>query len=136
MKMVRRTFNLAPAILCVLLVSFHTAYSQSLPPRSYLFVEVQDARGKPVADCSVSISNADGKRVVDVWTNKVLNLVTNKVGTVETGFLRTWVGIAKVLIAAGADVNLKDSHGQTALVIAKQYGHEAMAKLLAESTKP
>lgn len=89
MKMVRRTFILGPAILCVLFVSLHTAYSQSVPPRSYLFVEVQDPTGKPVADASVSISNANGEPVVDVWTNKVLNLATNKGGTVESGFLRT-----------------------------------------------
>jgi hypothetical protein len=107
MKMVRRTFILGPVILCVVSVSLDTAYSQSLLPRSYLFVEVQDPRGKPAADCSVSISNADGKRVDDVWTNKVLNLATNKVGTAETGFLR-----------------IRDNQGQTALMIARKAGDQ------------
>jgi len=43
------------------------------------------------------------------------------------------VEVARILIDAGANVNARDSHGETALMRAAQMGYAETAKLLIES---
>lgn len=58
MKFARRVFVLSGSTLCLLLLSHGAAYSQQVPPLSYLFVEVKDSSGKPVEDAAVTLSGA------------------------------------------------------------------------------
>jgi ankyrin repeat protein len=70
MKIVRHFFILVCLIFCLLLLSLDTAYAQSIPPRAYLFVEVNDTGGKAVEDVTVAVSNPDGKEILREKTNK------------------------------------------------------------------
>lgn len=70
MKILRHAFVLGGFIIPLLLLSLDTTYSQSLPPRAYLFVEVNDTEGKLVNDATVTVSGANGKEVINGKTNK------------------------------------------------------------------
>ena len=68
--MTLRTIMFGCLISCLLFLSLDTAHAQEISPRSYLFVEVKDAEGHAVAEATVQVSNADGKQVLKVETNK------------------------------------------------------------------
>src|SRR5262245_58092936 len=77
--MVRNVISLAALVLITLFLPLY-AHAQEIPPRSYLFVEVADAKGEVVVDATVRVSNPAGK--------ELLNLKTDKNGTVQTHFYR------------------------------------------------
>jgi ankyrin repeat protein len=74
------------SVLCILLGTSCTARAQSIPPRSYLFVEVRDSSGKPITDAAIKVSDAEGDPIKDVWSTQILDLKTNEAGVVQTQF--------------------------------------------------
>jgi hypothetical protein len=40
--------------------------------------------------------------------------------------------VAKLLLCAGADINMKDNYGQTALEIAQRYGYDDIVELITQ----
>lgn len=77
MTFARRVFVFSGSTLCLLLLSHGAAYSQQVPPLTYLFVEVKDSSGKAVEDAAVTLSG----------TPQATR--TNKDGLAETNF-RLW----------------------------------------------
>lgn len=77
------------SVLCILLATSCTVRAQSIPPRSYLFVEVRDSSGKPITDAAIKVSDAEGDPIKDVWSTEILDLKTNEAGVVKTQFGRT-----------------------------------------------
>lgn len=70
MKTAHHVLALCTSILCLLLLSLDTAYSQSVPPRNYLFVEVKDTNGVELPGAAVTISDADGKQITSGTTDQ------------------------------------------------------------------
>lgn len=61
MKITRHAFALGGFILFLLFVSPDATYSQALPPRSYIFAEVQDTKGKAIEGATVAVSDHTGE---------------------------------------------------------------------------
>jgi len=63
MKMLRHALVLGAVVCCALSLSLVKAYGQSLPPSSYLFVEVKDTEGKRISDATVTVSDPKGNKL-------------------------------------------------------------------------
>ncbi|MBV9926673.1 MAG: ankyrin repeat domain-containing protein [Acidobacteria bacterium] len=77
MTFVKRVLVLGGSALCLLLLSHGAAHAQQVPPLTYLFVEVKDSSGKPVADAEIALSGT------------TQGIKTNKDGLADTSF-RLW----------------------------------------------
>jgi len=78
MKIIGRALVLGGTLLCLLLLSPAVVRSQQVPPRSYLFVEVKDTRGKALDEAAVAFSGLRG------------DIKTNKEGIAESSFGLQW----------------------------------------------
>ena len=77
MEIRRRACVLGVSVFCLLFLLSGTAYAQSVPPLTYLFVEVKDTSGKAVEDAAVTVPGAHD------------NLKTNKDGLADAS-CRLW----------------------------------------------
>ncbi len=64
-------------------------HAQSIPPTSYLFVEVRDPAGKPVTDATIKVSTPDGQPIEGGWSGEPVDLKTEQSGLVNAKFLAT-----------------------------------------------
>src|ERR1044072_556958 len=69
MKIIHHAWLLGGLIFYLLFMSLDTTYPQQMPPRGYLFLEVNDTEGRKIAEAAVSLSGVDGKEILSVKTN-------------------------------------------------------------------
>jgi ankyrin repeat protein len=91
MKVIRRVSVFLWAAFCLLLFSAGTARAQSVP-HSYLFLEVKDAAGQPVADAEVNASGDETFGPVPEYRRKLLrglktDAAGNATGRIYSGFV-------------------------------------------------
>ena len=69
MRIARAALLSSAFILCLLSLSPRTVHAQVARPTSYLFVEVTDAKGTPVADATVTMTNTEGQQILAQQTD-------------------------------------------------------------------